>query len=70
MNPMEMITKMMMSRLSGNPVFERAQQMAQGKSISEIQETARNICKQRGFDYDKMLSEFQGRMRQNQGFFN
>lgn len=70
MNPMNLMIKAMMSRLSGNPMFERAQQMVQGKDINQIQEVAKNLCKQRGFDYDKMLSEFQMKMNQNQGFFN
>lgn len=69
MNPMNMMLQAMASRLSGNPMFERAQQMAQGKDVSQIQEVAKNLCKQRGFDYDKMLGEFQNRMMQNQGFF-
>lgn len=66
MNPMQMATQMMMNRLQGNPLMQRAQQMAQGKSESEIQEVARNLCKNMGFDYDKMYGEFTNRMNQSQ----
>lgn len=69
MKPANMMMKAMMNRLSGNPMFERAQQMGAGKSVDEIQEVAKNLCKQRGFDYDKMLGEFTNRMNQNIGFF-
>lgn len=69
MSPMDIMIRSMMGRLNGNPMFERAQQMAQGKNVNQIQEVAKNLCKQRGFDFDKMLGEFQNRMMQNQGFF-
>lgn len=59
MNPMQM----MFSMFSGNPMFQRAQEMSKGKSADQIEETCRNICKQRGFDYDQMKQQFEQRTK-------
>lgn len=40
---------------SNNPLFMRAQQMAQGKSPDEIKQIAMNLCKERGIDFEAML---------------
>ena len=43
---------------SNNPLFIRAQQMADGKTPEEIQQIAMNLCKERGFDFQTMLQQF------------
>lgn len=55
MNQMQMFNHM----FGGNPLFQRAQQMAKGKSANQVQEVCKNICKQRGFDFDQMKNQFQ-----------
>ena len=49
LNPMQMIN---------DPLFKRAQQMANGKSEQEIKQIASNLCKERGIDMDKAFSQF------------
>lgn len=49
----------MMQMFNGNPFYQRAQQMASGKNASQIEEICKNICKQRGFDFDKMKQQFE-----------
>lgn len=44
---------------SNNPLFARAQQMAEGKTAEELQQIAENICKEKGLDLNKMLQQFQ-----------
>lgn len=44
---------------SNNPLFARAQQMAEGKSPEELQQIAINICKEKGLDLEQMLKQFQ-----------
>ena len=39
-----------MNNFSNNPLFQRAQQMAQGKSEKELEQTAANLCQQRGIN--------------------
>lgn len=51
----------MMQQFSGNPLFQRAKQMAQGKSQQELEQVARNLCQQRGIDINAAFSQFQQR---------
>ena len=48
----------MSKMLQGNPMFLRAQQMAQGKSQQQLEQTAKNLCQQIGIDYNDALSQF------------
>lgn len=47
------------SLFSNNPLFARAQQMAEGKTPEELQQIAINICKEKGLDLEQMLKQFQ-----------
>lgn len=46
------------SQMTSSPLFKRAREMADGKSSDEIQQIARNICAQKGVDFDEALTEF------------
>lgn len=54
-NPMELMAQQFQS----NPLFQRAQQMAEGKSPEELEQVARNLCQQRGIDIDAAMKQFQ-----------
>ena len=67
-NPMQliqMITKsnnpqmLMQSMLSKNPTFQRAMQMAQGKNPEELQQIAKNLCQQRGIDFNQAINQLE-----------
>lgn len=47
-----------LKQLSQNPLFNRAQKMAEGKSPSELEQIARNLCSQKGINYEDALSQF------------
>lgn len=49
---------MMSQQLQSNPLFKRAQQMADGKSPEEIQQICKNLCQQRGIDLDRAIDQF------------
>lgn len=53
-NPMQMMQQM----FSGNPAFSRAVEMAQGKSPQQIEQIMRNLCQERGIDYDQFKQNF------------
>lgn len=58
-NPMQQaIMQQMLGQLGNNPLFQRAQQMAQGKSPAEIQQIAQNLCQQRGIDMNAAMQQF------------
>lgn len=52
-NPVDL----MQSMFGDNPMFKRAMQMGQGKNPEQIQQTVRNLARQRGMD-DAQLNEF------------
>lgn len=41
-----------------NPMFQRAQQMVQGKSEKELEQVANNLCKQRGINIEQALEQY------------
>lgn len=55
MNPLML---MLQQNIDSNPLFLQAQKMAQGKSQEEIIQIARNICKEKGIDFDSAYSTF------------
>jgi hypothetical protein len=46
-------------QLSSNPLFNRAEEMAKGKSEAELEQIARNLCAQRGIDLEEAWKMFQ-----------
>ena len=55
MNPLML---MLQQNIDSNPLFLQAQKMSQGKSQAEIIQIARNICKEKGIDFDSAYSTF------------
>lgn len=49
-----------------NPIFAQAMKMAQGRNPQELEQIARNICKERGINFDQALSQF----KQQKEFFS
>lgn len=59
MNLQQVMMQMMQSNLNKNPLYQRAQQMAQGKNEEQLKQTAENLCKNMGIDINKAYEEFQ-----------
>lgn len=47
-----------LGQIQNNPLFQRAQQMAAGKTPEEIQQIAKNLCQQRGINLDEAYKQF------------
>lgn len=45
-------------QMTSSPLFNRAQQMADGKSPAELEQIARNICVSKGVNYDEAVKAF------------
>ena len=54
-----MIQQMANQMLKNNPLFQRAMQMAQGKSEDELRQIANNLCKQSGIDLNEAYAQFE-----------
>lgn len=48
-NPMQM-----MQQFQNNPMMGRAQEMAKGKTPQEMEQLCRNLCQQKGIDFDQL----------------
>lgn len=59
---MKQLTNRMMKN---NPLFQRAMQMANGKSNDEIRTIAENLCKQRGININDAMKQFQSMFGMN-----
>ena len=46
-------------QFANNPLFSRAEQMASGKNPQELEQIAKNLCQQRGIDFDEAWKMFQ-----------
>lgn len=57
----------MFQMLKGNPLFQRAQQMAQGKTEDEIKQIARNLCEQKGINLEEAYAKFEQQISQMMG---
>ena len=64
-----MTQQMVNQMLRSNPLFQRAQQMAQGKSENELKQVANNLCKQKGISLEDAYNQFQNQMKQMQSAF-
>lgn len=53
-NPLQMMQQM----LNGDPTFTRAMQMAQGKSPQQVEQIVRNLCQERGINYEQLKQNF------------
>ena len=54
-----MTNQMQLMNILSNPLYARAQQMANGKSAEQLEQRAKNICKEKGIDYEQAMRQFQ-----------
>lgn len=57
-----MMKDMIQQMIKGNPLYKRAEQMAQGKSEDELKQVAVNLCQQRGININEAYKQFQNFM--------
>lgn len=61
LNPEQMISNMISQ--NSNPIMQNLMQMAQKGNSKEVEDFARNICKERGIDFDREFSNFMKQIR-------
>lgn len=57
-NPQEMIMNMLQQQAGNTPVGQNLLRMAQNNDGKGIEQFARNLCAQRGLDFDKEFTAF------------
>lgn len=58
MNPQQMVMTLMQKNMQGNPIFANLMQLAQQGKTADIEQIARNICKENNLDFDKEFINF------------
>ena len=57
-NPEAMMMSMLQQKMGNSPMGQNLIQMAQNNDGKGIEKVARNLCAQRGLDFDKELAAF------------
>ena len=60
-NPQQIIANMI--NKDSNPMMQNLMKMAQNGNTQEVENFARNICKERGIDFEKEFSNFMKQIR-------
>lgn len=57
-NPEALMMNLLQQQVSNNPVGQNLIQLAKNNDTQGIEQVARNMCKQRGLDFDKEFAAF------------
>lgn len=57
-NPQELVINLLESRAQGNPFMQNLLSLAKEGKSTDIEQIAKNMLKEQGFDYDKEFSNF------------
>ena len=57
-NPQQLVMSLLQGEISNTPMGQNLLSLAQKGDAPQIEEIARNICKQKGVDFDKEFSAF------------
>ena len=57
-NPQQMMIQFLQSQAQQNPMGQNLLRLAQEGKTADIEQIARNICAQRGIDFDKEFTAF------------
>ena len=57
-NPQQLVMSLLQGEMSNTPMGQNLLSLAQKGDAPQIEEIARNICKQKGVDFDKEFSAF------------
>lgn len=57
-NPQQLMLSVLEGQMSNTPMGQNLLTLAKGNQTQSIEQIARNICQQRGMDYDKEFNAF------------
>ena len=57
-NPQQLMLNVLEGQISNTPMGQNLLTLAKGNQTQDIEQIARNICQQRGMDYDKEFNAF------------
>lgn len=57
-NPQQFVYNMVEQQAGNNPIFANLLNLAKNNKGAEIENVARNMCKEKGIDFDKEFNSF------------
>lgn len=57
-NPQQLMLSLLQQKMGNTPMGQNLMQLAQNNDIQGIEQIARNLCAQRGLDFDQEFSAF------------
>lgn len=57
-NPQQLLMSMLQQQMGNTPLGQNLLTMMQTNNTAGIEQVARNLCSQRGLDYDKEFAQF------------
>lgn len=57
-NPQQMVIKMLQNMGGNNPMASNVLNMAQSGDVKQLEQFARNVCKERGVSFDDEFAKF------------
>lgn len=61
-NPQQIVMNILQQRMGQTPMGQNLLNLAQNNKTAEIETIARNICQQRGVDFDKEFNAFKNQL--------
>ena len=57
-NPQQLVLTILQNNMQGNPMAQNLLALAQSGDTAQIEQIARNACREKGIDYDKEFNSF------------
>ena len=57
-NPQQLVLTILQNNMQGNPMAQNLLALAQSGDTAQIEQIARNACREKGIDYDKEFNNF------------
>lgn len=57
-NPQQLVLTILQNNMQGNPMAQNLLALAQSGDTAQIEQIARNTCREKGIDYDKEFNSF------------
>ena len=61
-NPQQLMLSMLQQKMGNTPMGQNLMQLAQNNDAQGIEQIARNLCAQRGLDFDQEFTQFKQRL--------
>lgn len=62
-NPQQLVMQILEQQASSSPMYANILNLAKNGNTAELEQIARNLCKEKGLDYDKEFNSFKNGLK-------